>query len=299
MFKKILVSLILFFFFSISRSQNKIYKYYLDQDLLSTKKEKAVVIGKGEKEGDIFKLSCYTLTGKDPYIVLHFTDSTLSDINGPFTSYYNDRTVERHGNYLNGFKEGLWERWDSIGRKVDSVFYERGNKMLTATFKYHQNHRLSSYNFKDSIKNTYQDIYYEENGKENFKSFFVGNKGIVEVYDSSGKVTADSVFTRELIEPEFPGGSKGWLNYLRGNLDANTPVNNNANEGTYTVIVKFVIEADGKISNAFAETDLGFGMENEALRIIKKGPNWIPAVRYGQKARSYRRQPLTFVVQGK
>jgi protein TonB len=40
-------------------------------------------------------------------------------------------------------------------------------------------------------------------------------------------------------------------------------------------------------------------MEKEAIRIIKKGPKWVPANQGGVNVSSYRKQPLTFVVTSK
>jgi protein TonB len=40
-------------------------------------------------------------------------------------------------------------------------------------------------------------------------------------------------------------------------------------------------------------------MEEEVVRIIKKGPKWKPAVQNGKLVNAYRRQPVTFVVSGK
>lgn len=295
--RKIFNSVILFFIVSISRGQNKIYTYYLDENLVSTQKTKAVIIGKGVKEDSLFRLNCYTLTGTRPYMTFHFTDSSLSDLKGPFTSYHRNGNVENRGNYMNAFEEGVWERWDSAGRKVDSTFYVEGNKMQSSSFTYHKNNMVSFYTFKDSVKNTYHDISYDESGKIKFEANFVGSNGIVRVYDKAGSVKVDSVFNRELIEPNFPGGSQGWVKYLRENLNANIPYDNKAPEGTYNVIVKFVIGPNGNITNVVAETNHGFGMEKEALRIIENGPTWIPALRYGQKVDSFRKQPIMFVVQ--
>jgi protein TonB len=38
-------------------------------------------------------------------------------------------------------------------------------------------------------------------------------------------------------------------------------------------------------------------MEDEAAKIIKKGPKWTPAQQNGRQVKAYRKQPITFVVQ--
>ena len=112
------------------------------------------------------------------------------------------------------------------------------------------------------------------------------------VDDDEGKV-----FNKVEIEAEYPGGGAAWAKYLRNNLDANTPIDNGAAEGTYTVVVRFIVSKDGSISDVVAETKHGYGMEAEAMKIIKKGPKWTPAQQNGRMVNAYRRQPITFVVQ--
>lgn len=106
----------------------------------------------------------------------------------------------------------------------------------------------------------------------------------------------NKVFNKVEVEASFPGGESAWRRYLQNNLDANTPVDNGASEGTYQVIVRFIVSKDGSISDVVAETSFGHGMEAEAVKIIKKGPKWTPALQNGRNVNAYRRQPITFVV---
>ncbi len=107
----------------------------------------------------------------------------------------------------------------------------------------------------------------------------------------------DKIFTKVENEAEFPGGDGAWRRYLEKNLNANTPVDNGAPEGTYQVIVQFIVSKDGSISDVKALTDHGYGMEAEAIKIIKKGPAWKAALQNGRNVNAYRKQPITFVVQ--
>ncbi len=107
----------------------------------------------------------------------------------------------------------------------------------------------------------------------------------------------DIIFSKVEVEAEFPGGTKEWGNFLRKTLNADVPINNNAKRGKYTVVVRFIVDKDGAISNVTPETNLGYGMEKEVIRVISRGPNWIPAQQNGRVVKAYRRQPVTFVVQ--
>ena len=107
----------------------------------------------------------------------------------------------------------------------------------------------------------------------------------------------DKIFTKVENEAVFPGGQAAWIRFLQKNLNASVPVDNNAPQGTYKVIVKFIVSKDGSISDVQAETKNGYGMEEEAVKIIKKGPKWTPALQNGRNVNAYRRQPITFDVQ--
>jgi protein TonB len=107
----------------------------------------------------------------------------------------------------------------------------------------------------------------------------------------------NGIFTKVDIEASFPGGDKGWVQYLQQNLDAYTPIKHHARAGKYQVIIKFVVSKNGSISDVEAETNLGYGMEEEAIRVIKNGPKWNPGMQNGRYVNSYRQQPITFLVE--
>ncbi len=124
----------------------------------------------------------------------------------------------------------------------------------------------------------------------------VEDKG-TQVVEAPKSDDEDKIFTKVENEAAFPGGEAAWRRYLEKNLNASSPVDNGAPEGTYQVIVKFIVSKDGSISDVQAETKHGYGMEDEAVKCIKKGPKWTPALQNGRNVNAYRRQPITFVVQ--
>ena len=112
-------------------------------------------------------------------------------------------------------------------------------------------------------------------------------------------VPDSAVFLKVEIEAAFPGGADAWRNYLIKNLKANVPIKKKAPAGMYMVVIRFIVSKDGSITAIEPETSHGYGMEAEVMRIIKKGPKWIPASQDGRTVNAYRRQPVTFVVSEK
>lgn len=105
------------------------------------------------------------------------------------------------------------------------------------------------------------------------------------------------IFTKTEINPRFTGGHEAWIKFLRANLKVNVPVDNGAKAGKYTVVLRFIVNADGTLSDITCETDPGFGICAEAIRFIKTTPKWQPAFQNGKKVNAYMKQPITFVVE--
>jgi hypothetical protein len=155
-----------------------------------------------------------------------------------------------------------------------------------------------SYTYTDSLANTYVQIYYSEKGSVSSEVFFKGERGLLKTYDSTGVITkTDSVFSRAEEEAHFIGGDVAWSAFLHRNLNTEVGVDNGAPNGLYNVVIKFRITKDGTLTDIEAETNLGYGTEKEAIRVIKKSPAWIPAKQYGVFVNAYRRQPVTFMVE--
>lgn len=99
------------------------------------------------------------------------------------------------------------------------------------------------------------------------------------------------------LGPQFPGGVNEWRKFLERNLNSMVPVNNGAPAGLYKVIVEFTVDEKGAVSDLRPISENGFGMEEEVIRTLRSGPNWIPASKEGKPVRSIRRQPVAFIVE--
>jgi protein TonB len=120
------------------------------------------------------------------------------------------------------------------------------------------------------------------------------DKGI-KVIEEKKNVEPEGPLVTVDLDAKFNGN---WRQYLERNLVADIPVNNGAPAGRYSVDVKFVVDVEGHVSDIVALTKHGYGMEEEAIRVIRKSAKWEPAVFDGRMVKAYRRQMITFVVEG-
>lgn len=97
--------------------------------------------------------------------------------------------------------------------------------------------------------------------------------------------------------PSFPGGAAAWTKYLERNTNTSELVSKGAPAGKYTVVLSFVVESDGSIKDIHADTDPGYGAKEQAMRIISKGPAWVPANVRGKAIASRHRVSVTFNVE--
>lgn len=105
------------------------------------------------------------------------------------------------------------------------------------------------------------------------------------------------IFEKVDFEATFPGGLPAWKKHLEKNLKPTVPIDNGAPVGNYTVVVQFIVDKEGIVSDIKALTNFGYGMEQEVIRVIQKGPRWLAANQNGRKVKAYRKQPITFVVE--
>jgi protein TonB len=105
-----------------------------------------------------------------------------------------------------------------------------------------------------------------------------------------------NIYCEDEIEAYFPGGVKNWVKAVTGNFRMKVLMTNKVPTGTYSVSVTFMITKNGTISDVKANTNFGYGIEDEIIRAIKKCPEWKPATNCRKKINSYQQQVITIVV---
>ena len=110
------------------------------------------------------------------------------------------------------------------------------------------------------------------------------------------KVLPKSNFTSIHDESEavFPGDSYALSNFIFNNIKLPAGFTKNGHSGL--VHVQFTIDSSGKVINPKIVKSLGFGCDEEALRVIGLMPNWIPAKRLGSSYSSSRILKIPFEI---
>lgn len=109
----------------------------------------------------------------------------------------------------------------------------------------------------------------------------------------SVKINRDSVYKSPEVTAMHPKGKDYLRIFIEQNLNPAVPLQNGAPEGKYTVQAALIVDTTGNVT-ATTLTNLGYGMEKEVLRILKKLPKFIPAKQNGISVKSLQVVPVLF-----
>lgn len=107
----------------------------------------------------------------------------------------------------------------------------------------------------------------------------------------------DVVFEVVEVMPEFPnGGMPGFMKYLGKNVKY--PIEAHANNIEGRVVVHFIVNKDGSISNVGLTRSVDPLLDKEAIRVISSMPKWKPGMQRGKAVRVKYTVPVMFRLQG-
>lgn len=92
--------------------------------------------------------------------------------------------------------------------------------------------------------------------------------------------------------PEFPGGMPAMIEFLQTNL--NYPKDAKKQKVGGRVLVMFVVETDGSMSNVRVAKKIFPSLDAEALRVVKAMPKWNPGKEKGKPVRVNFTLPIVF-----
>ncbi len=128
------------------------------------------------------------------------------------------------------------------------------------------------------IKTKQENQLTEEKTLNDIETVKVGVVSGLEVEDENVIFNASGIE----IKPEFKGGAVAMKEFVAKNAKFNIETNE-LTKGK--VIVGFVVEKNGSLTDIKVLRDLGNGTGKEVLRLVKLMPNWIPGMQNGKYVR--------------
>ncbi|OXG09434.1 TonB-like protein [Flavobacterium araucananum] len=124
--------------------------------------------------------------------------------------------------------------------------------------------------------------------------FVFSTKTMAQKVSNKADVKEKDLYVIEEVEklPEFPGGMNAFYKFIGENFKMPVAVGKNKIDGK--AYIRFVIEKDGSLTDITTLKDPGYGIGNEAIRVLKLSPKWTAATQKGKVVRVMYTLPITF-----
>ena len=103
------------------------------------------------------------------------------------------------------------------------------------------------------------------------------------------------IFTVVEEQPTYPGGDEARIKFLQENMKYPEEAKELGVQGK--VFVTFVVEVDGSITDVRVLRGIGSGCDDEAIRVVKSMPKWVPGKQRGVPVRVQFNLPINFKLQ--
>ena len=118
----------------------------------------------------------------------------------------------------------------------------------------------------------------------------------IPIVEEEEEVSEMQIFAVVEAMPEYPGGDAARMKYLQDNIKYPNMARESGIQGT--VYVTFVVERDGSVTDVKILRGIGGGCDEEAIRVIKTMPKWVPGKQRGKPVRVQFNMPIKFTLQG-
>jgi protein TonB len=107
----------------------------------------------------------------------------------------------------------------------------------------------------------------------------------------------DGVYQEVEEMPEYPGGEKALMNDLIGKIKYPEEAKKNGIQGK--VFVSFVVDEQGKVTNAKIERGVEASLDKESLRVVSELKTWKPGKEKGKAVKVAYTIPINYALDGK
>jgi hypothetical protein len=255
----------------------------------------------------------YYISNSNPQMIAHFSDPEEKIHHGPANYYYPDGKPSALGNYIQNNLHGICLSFHPNGIISDSAVYDHG-RIVGYGLGWHSNGMQSDSLFQrnDSVLAA---VYWFDDGSPKMAGLYLNGKrhGTWQFFHKGGGLSKKAIFkageetsaqyfdqegksmTEELEERAafFKGGEKGWKTYLEKKLY--WPTGYQFKDGNQAVVsVKFSIDEEGKVRDAYVDVPFHPEFDKIALKAIKLSEGWQPAIQHNRAVSYNQRQLVTF-----
>jgi len=219
-----------------------------------------------------------------------FSSFIMKKKDGTQREWYVNGKIKEEENYNDGKREGKHQAWFGNGRLYIDESYKNDNLDGIAKEWYFTGQLKKDANYTDGVL-TGQLLTYWINGKiKRDDTYKKGELISGQCADSIGNNIAHFDY---ILMPQFPENAVGA--YLAKNIRYPVAAQQIGAQGR--VIVQFVVNIDGTIIGAHVIQGVNPDLDAEAVRVVSKMPQWIPAKIDGEPIKVEYTLPVNFKLQ--
>jgi len=241
------------------------------------------------------------------------TGSKTNDINlqywGRYVAYYPSGRKKSTGTFKEGKLSGSRVEYYPTGKFYNSINCLPGDRVLYNTCMDSLGKTLAENGTGDwigfdenftkiivqgKIANGVRDGEWRERMNDTVTKINNYQNGILtssDEVDASGK----TIFKPVEVVPSFPGGMEAFFHFLAKNLRYPATARENGIQGK--VVLSFVVEIDGSLTDMKVKGSVGGGCDEEAMRVIKLSAPWTPGTQGGKPVRVAYSVPVSFTME--
>jgi TonB family protein len=268
---------------------------YYDMLWNECKVERAVFFGKHYVDGNnIPHADDYYISGQIQMTGTYLKKNYRKK-NGLFTWYYKNGQPEYSGNYLKGERVGEWTWWSDSGMvEQKEVYNEKGLRDGPAAYWFENGQMDCEGSFTDGAMDGVWKFYHENGQECSRETYVMGELVALEMWNESGEPEKVKELSTE-TEPEYPGGFDSMADFIRTNVVYPEEARGQMIQGS--VYVEFIVGRTGEIENVKVLKSAHPLLDEEALRVVKLMPAWIPGRQHNRAVRVRYTIPINFKIQ--
>jgi len=129
------------------------------------------------------------------------------------------------------------------------------------------------------------------------KLIFMSMMAVLSLTTANAQKTVVSQKNQKVFEvaeqmPEYPGGMMAMMEFLQDNMKYPADAEKQKVQGK--VMVSFIVETDGSISDVKVMKNVFPSLDAEAIRVVKAMPRWTPGKQKGKVVRVHFSLPITY-----
>ncbi len=222
-----------------------------------------------------------------------YKSGKLKKKEGHFVYYFKNGQKSSKGDYYKDHKNGPWLSWHDTGElKTNGLYDSKGKKSGYWKHWYSSGVMDCEGEYVKDKKNNEWNWYFKNGQISSREIYRKGELLKFEYWDEKGNRVDEAEYVNKM--PEFDGGLKALMRYLKNNIKY--PKEAKLANISGRIYLQFTIKEDGSISDVTITKSVHPILDEEALRVVENMPDWTPGRQHNRPVEVLYNLPVKFTL---